>query len=829
MPQSERLLVKVRESDSSLRAEDAFLVPAWFSQQHSWVREQHKSDSAIYNYPVSIRVRGPLDAEALERSVREILQRHEVLRSVFRILDGELVQVIIRSAILPILWIDLGSFDAATRESQTRRLALADALGPFALARGPLLRVSVVRIAAENHVLLLNTHHIVWDDWSTGIFLRELSLLYQAFTTGQSSPLPELAFQYADFVRWQEKRFKGVELSKRISFWKETLRGGSGFHHLATDHPRPAQRSYHGSCEAVTLDEELITSLKSVSRRERVSLFMTMLAAFQCLLYRYSGDIDIAVGSCAANRPLAEVEGVIGRFGNDLILRTDLSGNPTFRELLGRVRKTALMAYSYQDLPFGRLVEELQTSHDPSRSPLFQVMFILEDAPKEQVQISGLSVSPFPLDLGTAKYDLNVWLRVNEGLEVALEYSTDLFEAATMRQILIDYKAILESMRTDLEGRISDVQIAKKGMPTGIPPSCAVHQECATQNDANQTDAIRSRLVEIWQTVLGKRPIGVHDDFFELGGDSLRAARLFALINQSFGRALTLGTLFQAPTVAALAKIISEAKSTDTCVVAIQAGDTRPPLFCAHGQSGNVMMYRDLARYLGPDQPVYGLQPQGLDGKTPPLARIEDMAANYVKEIQFVQPHGPYVLAGYCMGGTIALEMAQQLCRLGQTVGLVVLLDTYNWEKTKRAFLPDVFFKMQTWWFALRHFLLLTSKQRRTFLERRLNELRDEASEISEFNKRAALGYVPKLYGGRILHVSPLRQYARYKRLELAWDELAADGVEHFCLPMYPGQIFEEPFVRDLAVKLRACIDEVAPQWKSTSGRTSEMIPARAA
>ncbi|HET9791155.1 MAG TPA: alpha/beta fold hydrolase [Candidatus Angelobacter sp.] len=821
MPQSERLLIKIQESDFNLRAEDAFLVPAWFSQQHSWVREQHKSDSAIYNYPVPIRVRGPLDAEALERSVREILQRHEVLRSVFRIVDGELVQIIIQPEKLSIPWIDLGNFEPATRESQTHRLALADALQPFDLARGPLMRASLVRIAAEDHVLLLNTHHIVWDDWSTGIFLRELSLLYQAFTTGQSSPLPELSFQYADFVRWQEERFNGVELPNRISFWKETLRGGSDFHHLATDHPRPGRRSYHGSCEAVTLDEDLIISLKSLSRRERVSLFMTMLAAFQCLLHRYSGDTDIAVGSCAANRPLAEVEGVIGRFGNDLILRTDLSGNPTFRELLGRVRKTALMAYSYQDLPFGRLVEELHTSQDPSRSPLFQVMFILEDAPKEQMQIPGLTLSQFPLDLGTAKYDLNVWLRVNEGLEVALEYSTDLFEAATMRQILIDYQTILESMRTDLEGRISDARIAKKRMPAGILSSSEVHQEYATHNGANQHDAvqhdaIQSRLVEIWETVLRKRPIAVHDDFFELGGDSLRAARLFAQMNQSFGRSLSLGTLFQAPTIAALAKIISGAASTGTCLVTIQAGSTRPPLFCAHGQSGNVIMYRDLARYFGPDQPVYGLQPRGLVGKTPPLTRIEDMAATYVEEIQSVQPHGPYFLAGYCMGGTVALEMAQQLCKLGQTVGLVVLLDTYNWERTKRAFLPDLYFKMQTWWFGWRHFLLLPPNQKRTFLQRRWNELHQESSELSECNKRAALSYVPKVYVGRILHVSPLRQYARYKRPELAWDELCADTVEHFYLPIYPGQIFEEPFVRDLAGKLRASIDEMAEKWKFT-------------
>ncbi len=819
MPQSERLLTKIRQCDSNLRAEDAFLVPPWFSQQHSWVREQAKSDSAIYNYPVPIRIRGPLDKEAFERSVREILQRHQVLRSVFRILDGELVQIVTQPEMLAIPLVDLGSFDQGIRELQARRLALADALQPFDLAHGPLLRASLVRIAAEDHVLVLNTHHIVWDDWSTGIFLRELSLLYRAFTTGQSSPLPELIFEYADFARWQNERLEGVELSKRLSFWKETLRGGSDFHHLATDYPRPARRSYHGACEAVTLDEESMSSLKLLSRRERVSLFMTMFAAFQCLLHRYSGDPDIAVGSCAANRPLAEVEGLIGRFGNDLMLRTDFSGNPTFRELLARVRKTALTAYSYQDLPFGKLVEELQPLQDPSRNPLFQVMFILEDAPKEQLQLPGLTLSPFPLDLGTAKYDLNVWLRVHEGLEVALEYNTDLFEAATMRQMLSHYKTILETMMRDLEGRVSDVQIPKKRMPASIQPSCGTQQKCAVQKDA-----IQSRLVEIWEAVLGKRLVGLNDDFFELGGDSLRAARLFALIKHSFGRAIPLGTLAQAPTIATLAKVISEPSSNSKCVVTIQHGNSRPPLFCAHGQSGSVLMYRSLAQHLGSDQPVYGVQPGGLDGHAPSLTSIEDMAADYVKEVELIRGEGPYFLAGHCMGGTIAFEIAQQLRRRGHGVGLVVLLDTYNWGRICSSWPDDLYFSSQRYWFGLRHFLFLESKDKLPFLRRRCEELRNEQSEISDSHRRAALTYVPKVYAGRILHVRPLRQYAIYNRPELGWDELAADGVESFYLPIYPGQLFEEPFVRDLAGKLRACIDDIAAKWKSTSDRTSEMM-----
>ena len=822
MPSSERLIT-ILQKDFNLRAHDAFLSPAWFSQQHSWVTEQSKSDSAIYNYPVPLRIVGPLNEDALQRTVREILQRHDVLRSVFRIIDGELVQIVTEPGMLTIPLVNLSSLDQATAESKARRLALEDALRPFDLIRGPLLRASLVRLATDDHVLLVNTHHIVWDHWSTGIFLREFSLLYEAFTREQSSPLPTLSFQYADFVRWQEKQLEGVELSKRLSFWKETLRGGTDFHHLDTDHPRPARRSYRGACEAMTLGEELMSSLTSLSRRERVSLFMTLLAAFQCLLYRYSGDTDIAVGSCAANRPLVEVEGLIGRFGNDLIVRSDLSGNPSFRELLGRVRNTALTAYSYQDLPFGRLVTELQPLPDPNRNPLFQVMFILEDAPKQQMHVSGLTLSPFTLDLGTAKYDLNVWLRAHSGLDVVLEYNTDLFEAATMRQILSDYKMILEKMMRDPEGRISDAQLPKKQVLSTIQPCCEIQQDCDTQKDA-----IQSRLVEMWEAVLGKRPISVSDDFFESGGDSLRAARLFALIKKSFGPTIPLSVLFRAPTIATLAEVISEQGRTTSRLVEINRGDRRPPLFCAHGQSGNLIMYRSLAQHLGADQPVYGLQPQGLDGKTTPITRIEDMAANYVSDIQLVQPQGPYFLAGYCMGGTIALEMAQQLHRAGQTMGLLVLLDTYNWSKITRSFLHEFRFKVQTWWFGWRHFLLLTSQEKRAFLRRTFNELRHDPSEISESNKRAALSYVPKRYRGRILHVRPLQQYARYKKPELGWDELAAGGVETFDLPIYPGQMFEEPFVRDLAAKLRHCIDEVAAKRTPSLYTASEMMPCRA-
>jgi acyl carrier protein len=818
MSQPDNLLTKIRRSEPELPAEDAFVVPTWFSQQHSWVKEPWKSDNAIYNYPVPIRIGGPLNVEAIERSVQEIQRRHEVLRSVFRIVDGELIQIIVQPEKLRIPVVDLGYFDETRKEAEARRLALADAHRPFDLSCGPLLRASLVRMTGQDHVLLLNTHHFVWDDWSTGIFLRELSGLYGGFAAGQSSPLAELSFQYADFARWQQRRFEGAGLSTRLSFWKETLQNRGDFHHLVTDHRRPARRSHRGACEAVTLGTTLTNSLKLLSQRERVSLFMTVLGAFQTLLHRYSGDTDIAVGCCAANRPLAEVEGLIGRFGNDLILRTDLSGNPTFRELLGRVRKTALTAYSYQDLPFGDLVQELEPLRKDDRNPLFQVMFILEDAPKETLQLPGLTISHFPVDLGTAKYDLNVWLRIQDGLEVALEYSTDLFERATMRDILSHYQTILEAIVRDPEGRISGAQLPQRRLTGNGKQSCRMEQEFVIQKDS-----LESQLVQIWESGFGKQPIGLDDDFFQLGGTSLLAARLFSQIEAAFKVKLPLVTLAQAPTIGQLAKIIRESTSFEEwrSVVAIQPEGSRPPLFCAHGQSGNLLMYHSLAHCLGPDQPVYGLQPQGLDGKRPPLTRIEDMAAKYVKEIQVVQPQGPYFLAGYCMGGAIALEMAQQLRSRGQTVGLLALLDTYNAQRIKPTLLGDAYFNIQKWWFGWRHFRL-SGSDKSSLLEQKRDELWNSTSEVSECNRRAALSYVPKMYTGRILHICPMRQYARYDKPELGWDELATGGVEKFLLAAYPGQLFEEPFVREIADKLRASMDN-ALQHSTLAGMLGDV------
>jgi thioesterase domain-containing protein/acyl carrier protein len=797
-------MIEIVQDYFGLTAEDSFPAPKWYFQQMLWVQNPWHPENSVYNYPLALRMRGLLDRSALERSFQEIVRRHQPLRSAFRIMEGRLIQIVLSPQPLPLPVVDLSNVCEPGLETEALRLAVAEANRPFDLSQGPLLRANLWCLGPEDHLLLLTTHHIVSDNWSMAILLRELSLLYGAFSGGQPSPLAEVSCHYVDFVRRQQQRFEHKE-SEYLAFWKEQLAGRDRFHYVPQDHARPESQAYHGAHERLTLDQSLTNSLKALSTKEKVSPFMILLATFQCLLCRYSGQLDVGVASCVANRQSPQVERMVGHFSNHVLFRTRLAANSTLRDVLRQVREAALTAYSYQDLPFGNVVETLDTASGDGRNNLFQVLLVLTEAPREKWSFLALDVRPLPLDVGTTPFDLIVWLKLEAKLEIDLQYNSDLFESDTIRQILVDYATVLGIIAKNPEAQVGKLGIAMLQAESRNHPQL----EPAPQPYMGPRDSVESQLVKLWEAVLGKRPIGIEDDFFELGGTSLLAARLFAQIEEDFKLRIPLIALVQAPTIKKLAKVIHLPGSPDAwhSLVAIQPGGIRPPLFCVHGESGNLLMYRSLARYLGPDQAIYGLQPQGLDGKQAPLTRIEDMAACYIKEIQVIQPEGPYFLAGYCMGGTIALEMAQQLSGQGRRVALLALLDTYNWRMMKRTFLHNLYFNIQKLWFSCHHFFSTSSRKKLSSLQAKLHELSNE-SGLSECNRRAACAYVPKVYSGRMLHVRPAQQYARYNRPEMAWDELVTGGLEVFCMPSYPAQLVEEPFVRDLATKLRSCISE---------------------
>jgi len=434
-------------------------LPLSFAQQRLWFIDQLEPGNSAYNFPAAVRLKGPLNLAALERSVNEIVKRHEALRTTFTTVDGRPAQVIAPTLIVRSPIVSLRELPESEREAEVRRLAIEEAQRPFDLAQGPLLRVTLLRLAEEEHVGLLTMHHIVSDGWSTGILIREMAVLYEAFVGGRSSPLPELPIQYADFAHWQRQWLQGEVLETQLAYWKRQLLGASPFE-LPTDHLRPAVQTFRGSRQSSLLPRNIGEGLKALSRQEGVTLFMTLLAAFKILLHRYTDQNDLIVGTPIANRHRLEIEGLIGFFVNTLVMRTDLSGNPTFRELLRRVREVCLGAYAHQDLPFERLVEELHLERNLGRNPLFQVMFVLQNAPLQRIGLPGLSLSPVEIDSGTAHFDLTLHIADTEqGLIATFAYNKDLFEDATIVRMLGHLRTLLEAVVANPEGRLSDLTL----------------------------------------------------------------------------------------------------------------------------------------------------------------------------------------------------------------------------------------------------------------------------------------------------------------------------------------------------------------------------------
>jgi amino acid adenylation domain-containing protein len=431
-----------------------------FAQQRLWFFDQLEPGLSAYNIPAAVRLKGPFNLAALEQSLNEIVKRHESLRTTFGKVDGRPTQVIAPTLTIKLPVVDLRKLPASERETEVRRLVTTEAQRPFDLSQGPLVRGTVLRLNDEEHVGLLTMHHIVSDGWSTGILVRELATLYVAFCAGGSSPLPALPIQYADFAHWQRQWLQGEVLETQIAYWKEQLADAPALIDLPTDHPRPAVQTFRGAHQSLVLPKHLQDGFKALSRQEGVTQFMTLLAAFNVLLHRYTSQDDLIVGTPIANRNRLETEGLIGFFVNALVLRTDLSGNPSFRELLRRVREVCLGAYGHQDLPFDRLVEELHVQRDLSRNPLFQVMFVLHNTSLRAVELPGMTLSPVEGDSETAHFDLTLQiLDTEQGLTAAFVYNTDLFEAATITRMLGHFQNLLEAMVADPEKRLADLPL----------------------------------------------------------------------------------------------------------------------------------------------------------------------------------------------------------------------------------------------------------------------------------------------------------------------------------------------------------------------------------
>ncbi len=434
-------------------------LPLSFAQQRLWFLAQLEPDSPAYNIAAAVRLRGRLDVGVLKRSLEEIVARHEALRTTFTEDGGRPVQIVAAEMSFAPEFVDLADF-AGDGEAEARRLAGDEARRPFDLTRGPLLRVVVLRLREDEHVIALTMHHIVSDGWSMGVLIREMAALYDAFAQGSPSPLAELPIQYADFAAWEREHLQGELVEEQLAYWKRQLGGGIPALLLLTDHARPAVQTHGGARLPVMLPRPLTEALKALSRSEGATLFMTLLAAFQTLLYRYTNQDDISVGSSVAGRTRAEVEGLIGFFLNTLVMRTDLSGSPGFRELLRRVREVALGAYANQDVPIEMLLEVLQPGRSLSHSPLFQVMLIFQNTPPATLKIGDLTLTPIDLDTGTAKFDLTLDLtEAPDGIRGWLEFNSELFDPETAARIISHFQTLLEAIVADPDERIGNLPV----------------------------------------------------------------------------------------------------------------------------------------------------------------------------------------------------------------------------------------------------------------------------------------------------------------------------------------------------------------------------------
>jgi acyl carrier protein len=431
-------------------------LPLSFAQQRLWFQDQMEPDSSQFNMPRALRLKGQLSVPCLEAALNGIVHRHEILRTTYATdPNGNVFQVIAPELTLPLPVIDLCELPVADREKEARWLAQREVATPIDLAKGPVMRSLLVRIADDDHLLIINTHHIASDGWSRGVLIRELVALYEAALHNRPDPLPELPIQYADFGVWQRNWLQGEILDRQLRYWKARLEGAPPLLALPTDHPRPATPAYRGATHHFLLSNTLVAVVSELGRRRGATPFMVLLAAFQCMILYFTRNPDMVLGTDLANRTNRQTEDLIGFFVNLVVLRTDLSGDPSFEELLGRVREVALEAYAHQDVPFEKLVEELQPERNPSYHPLVQVLFVQQNTPRNTLPMPGVEMTPFVLDVHS-RFDMAVFLsQADEGLSGYWLYNPDIFEAGTVSRMAGLFQLILETVTANPAANIS--------------------------------------------------------------------------------------------------------------------------------------------------------------------------------------------------------------------------------------------------------------------------------------------------------------------------------------------------------------------------------------
>ncbi|MGD9632020.1 MAG: amino acid adenylation domain-containing protein [Pirellulales bacterium] len=820
-------------------------MPLSACQQRLWFLHQLNPGSQAYTLAFGYALLGELDDLLLERCFGLLLERHEVLRTTFGVSSGEGYQRISTGGVFSLERLDLRGIPEGEREGQLEQVLNAAAREPLDLKQGPLLRALLVEVGPQVHALLVVVHHLVFDGWSERVLFQELKQLYEA--AGQGQTLAALPLQYADFAAWQQRDLKTSRLDAAREYWKTQLRDAPGCLDLPTDHPRPSEPTSAGRTLFRNLPEPLREALKQFSRQQQTTLFVTLLAAFKVLLYRYTGQEDLVVGTAVAQRERTELESLIGFFANTVALRTRLSGNLTFRELLQRVQQVTGEAIAHQELPFEQVVQLLSIPRQPSQPSWLQVMFVLHNACEDGLQLPGLQISRLPVDPGTAKFDLTlIAVDQPQGLDFWIEYRTDLFQQETIERL---YQHLLVILQEVLKNPLHEIQRLKLSQKeernqthSNLTDRPGFQQwprnsapNTSPSSNAPQTE-IEERVAAVWRQLLGVSSICVCDDFFQIGGHSLLAVKLAAELERSLGVRLTVNELLLFSTIREQANLIQSLSTVGTTSSLITLREsTGPTLIMLPGIEGVGQLARAVIRHLPSE-----LRIVGVDLKYPRVelvpASIQDFAKDCVELILSANLAGPYQLVGYSFGGMLAYEVACQLRVKGLPIGLVGIIDTGPIYTAEMSFIERTaymrhaiansptriasFIRMKNRTEQIQRFLAFLRKVTRR-IKRKLHakqftsavaELleQEDAAETTTPERAATLaylkafcGYTPTAYPGPItLFRAQERPVFRGATPDLGWRHFQIGRIEICHVPGDHKSMLDEPYRQVLGLQI---------------------------
>ena len=810
--------------------------------------------SVSYNESMTVRFTGNISIEKMSRAMEGLVERHDALRASFD--ESGQVMKIAPAQKVPMPVTDLTSLTDTTRQEERLRQLIAEETAlPFPLPAGPLFRCQMILLGADRAAVVLTAHHIVCDGWSLDVLIHDLCAFYSEEVSGVTASL-EPAPSYADYVQSVTARHRSEEFKEAASYWHARFRNGFPVLRLPMDHPRSARREFTARRLDHPVPAAVVHQLKTLAAKQGCSFFAVVLSSLAILLARVSKQRRFVIALPTAEQADIGQPGLVGHCVNLLPFAVELRAGETVGAFLQRVQADLLAAHDHAIFTMVSLLEDLHpVAPVPGISPISAGLTNVKKFRPNELPQSGFTVDydANPKACESFEFYLNA-LEMEEKLELHCHYDIKLFEDLTIREWLATLGVIFQNLAADLPREVIDLA----GLHTNASPAnetvyalssalgtageihCAPEPPSASPEPAgnsamNESGLLRA-LLPLWQRVLGVRAIGPDDDFFGLGGHSIAAAELFALIQRELGQVAPLATLYDASTPRMLARALSRSSKAEEwrSLVPIHRSGDRPPLFLVHAAEGNVLLYRSLAAHLGADQPVYGLQSAGLDGRSRIDGRFETVAERYIKEIRQVQPHGPYMLGGYCLGGTLALEMAQQLIQSGETVGLVALIEIYNiramrWPLPLHQRLINRLILNP--YFHLQNLLAAEGAGKRTFFMEKLRVeiARVKASvrrgwahlrhglmadavarppaSVADVYEEAFAQYEVKPYPGELTVFLAERHLAGFNSPLGGWGSVAQGGVRLFSLPISPRGSLIEPYVGDLAHRLRDCLD----------------------